>query len=112
MRCKKSKSSFWPSQSNVREREVIAHQTKEEQASANELTRQRMAQILAEEAAEQRATRLDDARFSAQHEHFETSDQLCSEQKIHSRLRMTEKCQRETASNMTLFKAITWLQSP
>ncbi|GFX53026.1 uncharacterized protein TNCV_3228931 [Trichonephila clavipes] len=35
----------------------------EEQALANEQTKQRMAQILAEEAAEQRAARLDDARF-------------------------------------------------
>ncbi|GFY19304.1 hypothetical protein TNCV_4126911 [Trichonephila clavipes] len=42
---------------------VIAHQTKEEKASANEQTRQKMAQILVEVAAQQRAARLDDARF-------------------------------------------------
>ncbi|GFX39250.1 hypothetical protein TNCV_3859741 [Trichonephila clavipes] len=44
-------------------RGVIPHQTKEEQASANEQTRQRMVQILAEEAAQQRVARLDYASF-------------------------------------------------
>ncbi|GFX67782.1 hypothetical protein TNCV_1564831 [Trichonephila clavipes] len=39
---------------------VIAHQTEEEWASENEQSRQRMAQIRAVEATEQRATRLED----------------------------------------------------
>ncbi|GFT42395.1 hypothetical protein NPIL_240831 [Nephila pilipes] len=44
-------------------RRVIAHQTEEERASGNEQSRQRMAQIRAEEAAEQHAARLEDARL-------------------------------------------------
>ncbi|GFX90670.1 hypothetical protein TNCV_3194881 [Trichonephila clavipes] len=48
-------------------RRVIEHQTEKERASANEQNRQRMAQIRAMEAVEQRATRLEDARLRVRH---------------------------------------------
>lgn len=44
-------------------RRVIANQSEEEGAKANELTRQRMAEIRSEEASERRAIRHEDARL-------------------------------------------------
>ena len=46
-------------------RRVIAIQSREERASANEQTRQDMARIRAEERSERRAARLDTARLRA-----------------------------------------------
>ncbi|XP_023608194.1 origin recognition complex subunit 4 isoform X3 [Myotis lucifugus] len=84
-------------------RRVIANQTEEERASANERNRQRMAQKRAEEAAEQRAARLEYARWRArqarraQRSRSAISDLLRSQQNERDRLRVAERRQRETA---------------
>ncbi|XP_070279153.1 origin recognition complex subunit 4 isoform X3 [Myotis yumanensis] len=84
-------------------RRVIANQTEEERASANERNRQRMAQKRAEEAAEQRAARLEYARWRArrarraQRSRSAASDLLRSQQNERNRLRVAERRQRETA---------------
>jgi hypothetical protein len=61
-------------------RRVIANQTEEERASANERNRQRMAQIRAEESAERRAVRLEDARLRARRSRYAALDLLRSQQ--------------------------------
>ncbi|GFW62457.1 hypothetical protein TNCV_291311 [Trichonephila clavipes] len=48
-------SSYSPRKSNVRSISKFGHQTEEEKASANEQTRQGVAQMPAEEVAKQRA---------------------------------------------------------
>jgi hypothetical protein len=55
-------------------RRVVANQTEEERASANKRNRQRMAQIRAEEAAERRTARLEDARLRARRSRSTASD--------------------------------------
>ncbi len=59
-------------------RRVLANRTDEERASANELSRQRMAQVRADETAERRAARLDDARLRARRTRSAASDLLRS----------------------------------
>ncbi|XP_015419231.1 PREDICTED: origin recognition complex subunit 4 isoform X3 [Myotis davidii] len=84
-------------------RRVIANQTEEERASANERNRQRMAQKRAEEAAERRAARLEDARWRArrarraQRSRSAASDLLRYQHNERDRLRVAERRQRETA---------------
>ena len=78
-------------------RRVIANQTEEERASANERNRQRMAQIRAEEAAEQRAARLEGARLRARRSRSAASYLLRCQQNERDRLRVAERRQRETA---------------
>ncbi|GFW56832.1 uncharacterized protein TNCV_160621 [Trichonephila clavipes] len=73
------------------------HQTEEEWASANEQSQQRMAQIRAEEVAEQRATRLKDARLRVRQSRSATSDELRSQQREHNRIQMAERRQQEKA---------------
>ncbi|GFS88023.1 uncharacterized protein NPIL_508071, partial [Nephila pilipes] len=75
-------------------RRVIAHQTEEERASGNEQSRQRMAQIPAEEAAEQHAARLEDARLRVRQSRSATSNVLRSQQREHNRLQMAERRQQ------------------
>ncbi|XP_066089079.1 origin recognition complex subunit 4 isoform X2 [Saccopteryx bilineata] len=72
-------------------RRVIANQTEEERASANERNRQRMAQTRAEETAERRAARLEDARLRAQRSRSAAADLLRSQQNERDRLRVTHK---------------------
>ncbi|KAJ9580976.1 hypothetical protein L9F63_023847, partial [Diploptera punctata] len=62
-------------------RRIIANQTEEERASANERNRQRMAQIRAGEAAEQRAVRLLDARLRARRSRYAASERRQRETK-------------------------------
>ncbi|GFX51306.1 hypothetical protein TNCV_2736571 [Trichonephila clavipes] len=76
---------------------LIAHQTEEEQASVNEQSQQRMTQIRANEAAEEHATRLEDACLRARLSCSATSDELRSQQREHNRLQMAERCQQGTA---------------
>ncbi|EPQ03381.1 Origin recognition complex subunit 4 [Myotis brandtii] len=81
-------------------RRVIANQTEEERASANERNRQRMAQKRAEEAAEQRAARLEYARWrarQARRSRSAASNLLRSQQNERDRLRVAERRLRETA---------------
>ncbi|XP_036175199.1 origin recognition complex subunit 4 isoform X3 [Myotis myotis] len=81
-------------------RRVIANQTEEERASANERNRQRMAQKRAEEAAERRAARLEDAQWRARRargSRSAASDLLRSQQNERDRPRVAERRQRETA---------------
>ncbi|GFU35020.1 uncharacterized protein NPIL_276791 [Nephila pilipes] len=78
-------------------RRVIAHQTEEERASGNEQSRQRRAQIRAEEAVEQQATRLGDTRLRVRQSRSETSNVLSSQQREHNRLQMTEKLRQGKA---------------
>ncbi|GFU26256.1 uncharacterized protein NPIL_266621 [Nephila pilipes] len=78
-------------------RRVIAHQTEEEQASGNEQSRQRMAQIRAEEAAELHAARLEDARLRVRQSRSATSNVLRSQQSEHNRLQMAERRQQGKA---------------
>ncbi|GFT80459.1 uncharacterized protein NPIL_506111 [Nephila pilipes] len=76
-------------------RRVIAHQTEEERVSGNEQSRQRMAQIRDEEAAEQHTARLEDAmRLRVRQSRSATSNALRSQQREHNRLQMTEKRQQ------------------
>ncbi|GFU48100.1 hypothetical protein TNCV_3572661 [Trichonephila clavipes] len=53
---------------------VIARQTEKEWISANEKSRQRMSQTLAEGAAKQHAARLEEAHLRAHHSCFTTSE--------------------------------------
>ncbi|GFT88551.1 uncharacterized protein NPIL_518321, partial [Nephila pilipes] len=77
-------------------RREIAHQT-EERASGNEQSRQRMAQIRAEETAEQHATRLEDARLRVRQSRSATSNVLRSQQREHNRLQIYERRQQGKA---------------
>ncbi|GFT40268.1 hypothetical protein NPIL_416221 [Nephila pilipes] len=78
-------------------RRVIAHQTEEERASGNEQSRQRMAQIRAEEAAEQHTARLEDARLRVRQSRSATSNVLRSQQRLHNKLQMAERRQQGKA---------------
>ncbi|GFS35845.1 uncharacterized protein NPIL_49081 [Nephila pilipes] len=78
-------------------RRVIAHQTEEERASGNEKSRQRMAQIRAEEAAEQHVARLEDARLRVRQSRSATSNVLRSQQREHNRLQIAERRQQGKA---------------
>ncbi|XP_045429827.1 stress response protein NST1 [Pipistrellus kuhlii] len=78
-------------------RRVIANQTEEERASANERNRQRMAQKRAKETAEQRAARLEDARLRARRSRSAALNRLRSQQNERHRLRVPERLQRKTA---------------
>ncbi|GFS57180.1 hypothetical protein TNCV_4239261 [Trichonephila clavipes] len=78
-------------------RRVIANQTEEERASANEQSRQRITQIRAVEAAEQRATRLKDASLRVRQSCFATPDELRYQQREHNRLQMAQRRQQETS---------------
>ncbi len=77
-------------------RRVLANRTDEERASANELNRQRMAQVRADETAERRAARLDDARLRARRARSAASDLLRSQQNELDRLRFAQIRQNET----------------
>ncbi|GFV93357.1 hypothetical protein TNCV_3685801 [Trichonephila clavipes] len=63
---------------------VIAHQTEEEWISANEKNRQIMAQIHDEGAAEQHASRLQEAHLRAHHSCF-TTFESCQPETAHLR---------------------------
>ncbi|GFS51557.1 uncharacterized protein NPIL_389251 [Nephila pilipes] len=78
-------------------RRVIADQTEEERASGNKQNRQRMAQISAEEAAEQHAARLEDARLRVRQSRSATSNVLRSQQREHNRQQMAERRQQGKA---------------
>lgn len=80
-------------------RRVIATQTEDERSSVNKRNRQRMAQIRAEEAAERRAARLEDARLRARLSRSAASDVLRSQQNERDRLRVAERRQRVSANH-------------
>ncbi|GFW40185.1 hypothetical protein TNCV_5118681 [Trichonephila clavipes] len=56
-----------------------------------------MAQIRVVEAAEQRATRLEDARLRVRQSRSVTLDELRSQQREHNRLQTAERRQQETS---------------
>ncbi|GFW10800.1 hypothetical protein TNCV_4919191 [Trichonephila clavipes] len=56
-----------------------------------------MIQIRANEAEEERATRLEDARLRVRQSRSATSDKLRSQQREHNRLQMAERRQQGTA---------------
>ncbi|GFU60370.1 uncharacterized protein TNCV_3280311 [Trichonephila clavipes] len=55
-----------------------------------------MTQIRTNETAEERATRLEDARLRVRQSRSATSDELCSQQREHNRLQMAERRQQGT----------------
>ncbi|GFT60980.1 uncharacterized protein NPIL_163291 [Nephila pilipes] len=71
--------------------------TEKERASGNEKSRQRMAQIRAEEATEQHAPRLEDARLRVRQSNSATSNVLRSQQREHNRLQMAKRRQQGKA---------------
>ncbi|GFU03426.1 hypothetical protein NPIL_208471 [Nephila pilipes] len=74
-------------------RREITH-IKLRQASGNEQSRQRMAQIRAEETAEQHATRLEDARLRVRQSRSATSNVLVLNEE-HNELQIYERRQQE-----------------
>ena len=78
-------------------RRVVASENQEERALANDHRRQRMIQIRANEAAERRAARLEDARLRVQQSRNVSSYLLLS--------RQIERCQRETDQRQTRLHA-------
>ncbi|XP_060125983.1 zinc finger protein 585B isoform X2 [Zootoca vivipara] len=85
-------------------RRVIANQTEEERAKANERKRRRVAQKRAEETVERRSARLENARLRARRERSAASNR--------DRLRVAERRQRETADHrQTQLRGQQWRRS-
>ncbi|VDM99273.1 unnamed protein product [Onchocerca ochengi] len=87
---KKRSRSGYRTRTRERQRRLIANQTEEERASANERRRQRMAQM----RAERYGARLQEARLRARQSSSATSDLLPFEQ--NEWLRVAERRQQET----------------